>query len=64
MQLLWGVQPVLSKEYTSTDEMIDAAMEKVKEEKLVEAGDIVVLTAGGPINNDGVTNTMKVLTVK
>ena len=37
---------------------------KLKEEKLVEAGDIVVLTAGGPINNDGVTNTMKVLTVK
>ena len=56
MQLLWGVQPVLSKEYTSTDEMIDAAMEKVKEEKLVEAGDIVVANSASKM----ISNSLRI----
>ena len=41
------------------DELFDHALERAKEEGLVEEGDTVVLTAGVPLGIAGTTNLIK-----
>lgn len=46
MQLQWGVVPVWSRRADSTDELIENSLEELKNRKMLEVGDLVVITAG------------------
>ena len=60
MNMSWGVEPLLIDEQNNTDELFNRAVQAAKEAGYVEAGDIVVITAGVPIGVSGTTNLMKV----
>ena len=63
LQLVWGVYPVLVKEFTNTDEIFEHSVEKALDRKLVNLGDLVVITAGIPVGIAGTTNLIKVQTI-
>ncbi|MBQ8615208.1 MAG: pyruvate kinase [Clostridia bacterium] len=63
MELRWGVKPVLTKEYNSTDEMFKISSDIVKKLKLAKTGDAIVITCGTPKKNGG-TNLIKIDEVK
>ena len=63
-KLVWSVTPVLLKEKEDVLELFDYAVEVAKENKLVNQGDIVVITSGVPLGTSGTTNMMKVQTVE
>ena len=52
MQLYWGVVPLKGYTKDTTENIIMNAMETVKKEHLVEAGETVVITAGDPATNE------------
>lgn len=60
LALVWGVYPMLGSPATSTDEMFQASVSKVLTSKIVQQGDLVILTAGVPVGESGNTNLMKV----
>lgn len=60
LNMSWGVTPVLCEEKKDLFELFEHAVTKCKEQKLVEAGDIVVFTSGIPIGISGTTNMIKV----
>lgn len=62
MQLYWGVQPMLSKNASTTDEIFDSAVKIIANAGLVHHGDRVVLTGGGPADKrgKGTTSLLKV----
>lgn len=69
MQIDWGVLPLHGYQEDSTENIISHAMYVVKREKLVEAGDMVVFTAGDPATNlvrgkGNMTNMMHVIEAK
>ncbi|SFB17332.1 MULTISPECIES: pyruvate kinase [unclassified Bacillus (in: firmicutes)] len=60
LNLVWGVYPQLGKEATTTDEMLDVAVEESVNSGIVKHGDLVVITAGVPVGEAGTTNLMKI----
>ena len=67
MQLYWGVKPIKTDKEETTEAIMETAMQLAKEKKMVNSGDIVVITAGVAINpgqGGGVTNLMKIETIK
>lgn len=60
LNLVWGVTPVQGKSATSTDEMFESTVDFAMQANLIKQGDLVVITAGVPINETGTTNIMKV----
>ena len=64
MQLVWGVIPVLVAPFHDTDQMIWTMIQSVVEHGYAEIGRSVVLTAGIPFEVHGVTNMLKVHTVR
>ena len=60
LSIYWGVYPIVSTSFESTDEMIEKTAEVAKERGFVRDGDLVVITAGLPINFVGSTNMIKV----
>ncbi len=63
LSLNWGVFPILTKYFESTDEMFDTCIEEAKKHGYINEGEIAVLTAGIPIGLAGSTNLLKVETV-
>lgn len=72
MQLYWGVLPLKTIEVEasedSTEEIMNRAIDLIKEKELVGGGDLVVLTAGVPAptltdRTRGVTNNMRVVVI-
>jgi pyruvate kinase len=63
MQIYWGVEPVKTTEVSSTDVLLEKAVETVKTKKYAESGDTLVFTAGVPAGKTGVTNMMKVAVI-
>jgi len=63
LSISWGVVPLLVGEAASIEEMFETGVKKALELKLVKQGDIVVITAGGPVGRAGTTNLLKVQTV-
>ncbi len=61
--LVWGVYPLISPEYKSTDILIESAITTALQAKYIKNGDLVVLTAGVPVGIPGSTNLIKVHTV-
>ena len=63
LELRWGVKPVLTPIYNTTDEMFEIANKIVKDLKVAKSGDRIVITCGTPKQN-GCTNLIKIDTVK
>ena len=60
LTLTWGVYPLISKFASSTDEMIDTAIDAALEHELIELGNLITITAGAPTGMPGTTNLIKV----
>ena len=60
LSLQWGVQPLIVPESAGTDEMLSIAVNTSLNKNLINAGDVVVITAGVPIGKVGSTNMIKV----
>ena len=60
LQIVYGVIPVLVRETSSTDEMFSEAVRGALDTGIVKNGDMVVITAGVPINVTGTTNLIHV----
>jgi pyruvate kinase len=58
--LLWGINPLLTRVYTTTDEMIEASVQASLEAGYIRKGDTIVLTGGIPVGIGGTTNFLKV----
>lgn len=63
MQLIRGVIPRPCARSHSLDEQIRDIIQSALQEKLIEVGERVVITAGLPLHTAGTTNTLKVLRV-
>jgi len=63
LQLIRGVIPLLSAPATSMDEQLDMSIHAATQADLLKNGDLVVITAGLPIQTKGTTNMLKVHTV-
>jgi len=59
----WGVIPLLVGPAANVEEMFEIGVKKALDIKLVKQGDIIVITAGGPVGIAGTTNLLKVQTV-
>ena len=60
MALYWGVEPITMPYASSTDELVDFAVQAAEEAGLVHQGDLVVVTAGVPVGVAGTTNMIRV----
>jgi pyruvate kinase len=64
LQLVWGVIPVAVEAFNTTDQMIQTMVRAVVERDYANVGDNIVLTAGIPFEVHGVTNMLKVHTIR
>ena len=60
LMLVWGVQPILSEEFTSIDTMIKASMELAYEKGVIVPRDKVVIVARAPSAPPGETDFLRV----
>ncbi|CUU00783.1 pyruvate kinase [Candidatus Thermokryptus mobilis] len=60
LNLVWGVISVKIKEISETDKTIETAKEQLKESKILNKGDLVIMTAGIPLFKRGSTNMIEV----
>ena len=60
MALYWGVAPLTMPQASSTDELVDLAVEAAEKAGVVKQGDLVVITAGVPVGVSGTTNMIRV----
>ncbi len=58
--LYWGISALVMESASSTDELIERAIEAAKKQGLIKNGDTVVVTAGVPVGVPGTTNMIKV----
>jgi pyruvate kinase len=63
LQLISGVIPLLSTPASTMDEQLDKSIHAATQANLIKIGDLVVITAGLPIQTMGTTNMLKVHTV-
>ena len=63
LSLSWGVLPVMSEMYSSTDVLFYEAMRRAKQYMGLEKGDRVVITGGMTNGSSGNTNMIRVETV-
>jgi pyruvate kinase len=63
LELVWGIQGLVIKPYTSSDEAMHQIEEMLIQYGLVKTGDKVVLTLGVPVLERGKTNALRVYTV-
>ncbi|MCM1243914.1 MAG: pyruvate kinase [Roseburia sp.] len=63
INLAWGVMPVLIKEEKEVFHLFDSALAAAEKMKLLEKGDLTVITSGVPIGISGTTNMIKVQNV-
>lgn len=64
LQMYWGVRPLFAPRTHNTDEMITNALSIVRRQGLVEAGDLVVITAGTAGSEPGTTNFLQIRLVQ
>lgn len=60
LSLVWGIYSVRGENADTTDELLDIAVNKGLETKIIERGCKVIITAGVPVGVSGTTNLMKV----
>lgn len=69
MSIYWGVRPLKTIQYNTTDDMCNGAIELATVKQYIEPGDVVVLTAGIPSQNisqerTATSNMMRIATVE
>jgi pyruvate kinase len=64
LALSWGVYPVLALNQSNSEALVNHAIDCARQDDLVSPGDIVVITAGVPLNVKGTTNLLKVQVVE
>ena len=69
MSIYWGVRPLKSMQFNTTDDICNNAMELATVKQYIEPGDVVVLTAGIPSTNikqehTTTSNMMRIATVE
>ncbi len=64
LALSWGVEPMLTENLISLDQLLAYAPEFLKSKGLVKQGDIIVITLGVPVGSSGSTNMIKVVTIE
>ena len=60
LKLSWGILPLLTEEENDTTALFNHAVDAAMEAGYIEAGELVVLTAGVPVGHSGTTNLLKV----
>ncbi|KAB3532887.1 pyruvate kinase [Alkaliphilus serpentinus] len=60
LNLIWGVETLLTPVMESTDDVIEGAVQRALQEDFIKSGDLVVITAGVPVGVSGTTNLIKV----
>ncbi len=60
MAMYWGVVPIKTKNYLSTDEMLLNAEKILLEKKYMKKGQTFLMTAGVPVGVTGSTNMLKI----
>ncbi len=63
LSLTWGVIPIVIKEEKEVFNLFDKAIQAAVKMKLLQTGDLTVITSGVPIGVSGTTNMMKVQVV-
>lgn len=64
LQVIRGVIPLPCSAGTSMDEQLDRAIHAATQAQYIKNGDLVVITAGMPLQTSGTTNMLKVHTVE
>ena len=64
LSLLWGVTPIQSQEYVSTDEMLINAEQILLDNNFIRSGQTFVMTAGVPVGISGSTNMFRIQKVE
>ena len=64
LSLLWGVTPIQSQKYLSTDEMLINAEQILLDNKYIKSGQTFVMTAGVPVGISGSTNMFRIQEVE
>lgn len=60
LSLTWGVEPVMVKSMTNSEELLEHAAEVSQNAGYIDNGDLVVITAGLPLGVSGTTNLLRV----
>jgi pyruvate kinase len=61
--LNFGVRPVVTKIYESTDEMVESSRKIAKDEFDLDDGDLIVVTGGFPLGKSKNTNYLRIIEV-
>ncbi len=63
MGLMWGVEPVVTGEHTSADEIIWFAVEAAVNAGITKPGDVVAVLAGSPYGPEAATDVLRLVRV-
>ncbi|MBF7095917.1 pyruvate kinase [Alkalibacter mobilis] len=63
LSLVWGVKCLVTATFDNTDTLFDESLMIAVEKKLLNNGDLVVISAGVPLGVKGTTNLLKVQTI-
>ena len=64
LSLLWGVKTFYYDKMVSTDDTIADIMEFLKNNALVQNGDLIINTASMPLGEEGKTNMLKLSVIE
>ena len=64
LNMVWGVYSIQNPLFYNTDSLIHSLADLLKKLKLLQSGDIIVITAGIPINQLKSTNMIKINQIK
>jgi len=63
LALVWGVDPLLTKYEKNWDKLIAGTFEDIKKSRAAKTGDVIVLTAGVPLEVCGMANLIRIETL-
>ena len=58
--LTWGVETILLEDCSRMNSVIESSISILKEKDVLKAGDLIIVTAGLPMNVSGTTNTIRI----
>jgi pyruvate kinase len=60
LSLSWGVYPVMSRKFKSTDQMLSFIKGFLVDNKIIKKDELFIMTAGVPVGVTGSTNMIKI----
>lgn len=64
MTLSWGVETHMTPDFVNQDEMVEEVDKFLRERKMIEVGERIVILSGSPMGVPGKTNTLRVHKIK